>query len=255
MAKELKSTVDRPFFFFFPSLDQTNVIFRKLMKGEDFLILVIGEQGSGKTTFLERYIAASSAGWIPCRITMDSFQSKQLEHQSRHLMTGESDAYLAKKNGSKVLMIDDAQLLGLDAVLHLLCLDRSAREGDSKDRMDKIVLFCEPNLLEYLPQVKRLLPAQSSIKKIYLPTLTENQTNDFLTQWIQKAFDGHGGPVILERRQRKTIYRLSAGKPGQILEEAKQILMKNQQSSIRAFFAALVAGWRQRRRHGEIVIF
>lgn len=252
MAKDPKQVVYHPFFFSFPSLDQTNFVFRKLIKGDDFLILVIGEQGSGKTTFLERFIAATKDAWTPCRIKISSFQKKRREMGPQHSIAGESNAYITKKKHPQVLMVDDAQLLGMDAILGLLHSEKFAEDGRS---LDKIVLFCEPNFTETLSQLKPLLPNQSGIKKLFLPMLTEKETTSFLFKWIEETFDSEAEPVNLERRQIKTIYRLSTGKPGQILEGAKQLLRKNHHRTLRSSLTALVAAWRQRKRHADVLIF
>ncbi len=240
-----------PFFFSFPSLDQTDVVFRKLIEGKDFIILVIGEYGSGKTTLLKRYISASPDFWSPCRIHVRALESK-LRHGGwlHHPVIGSGNAHVTKGGQSQMVMIDDAHRLVPEAIRSLLCPDRSGGEGH---RLEKIILFCEPEFLDTLSRIKPSLPDRSGINKLYMPMLTENQTADFLSQWLENNTDLASCKSPVRSRQIKTIYRLSAGIPGKILEEARQMLVRNQCRTLRTFYNKLTTTWRLRRQHADIL--
>ncbi|MFZ5571889.1 MAG: ATP-binding protein [Thermodesulfobacteriota bacterium] len=251
MARESSQSAHHPFFFSFPSLEQTDFVFRELMDGDDFLILVIGEQGSGKTSLLKRYVAASPELWRPCRIHIRSMENKSRpEGWRHHPVIAQGDAYITKGGRARMVMIDDAHRLVPEAVQSLLLADGSPA---GKRRLEKIILFCEPQLLDTLSRIKPSLPDRSGINKLYMPMLTENQTADFLAEWALTGLELQSCKAPVRNRQIKTIYRLSTGLPGKILEEARRMLVKNQCWEARTVFARLVESWRRRRKSAEIL--
>lgn len=59
---------DGRFYYAFEAFEQRLAILRRLIRGSDALILVVGDRGSGKTTLLQRILDTTDHPWKPCRV-------------------------------------------------------------------------------------------------------------------------------------------------------------------------------------------
>lgn len=233
------------FHFSFPSLEQTDFIFRRLITGTDYLILVIGEQGSGKTRFLKRFIANNAAeAWSPCRIKTHR-PKKGSRRLSLERASGTEGAYISMDTSAPpILLLDDAHRLA-PPELHDLLL--SGKPSVSDDGLRHVVLFCEPDFLSRIGWLRSSMPEISGINKLYMPKLTESQMFEFIKKWIETEGAAQVMMPLLKSRQLQTIYRLSAGIPGNVLEAVRQIFWKTGRGTPRSIFSTLKNFWRNQR--------
>lgn len=222
------------FFYGCPPLLQNLSIIKKLIQGRDSLILVVGERGSGKTTMLNQFLATSNESWRACHIRIrnrtDGGRQTDLKHLDGRL------AYMLKNDRLPVIILDDAHELNT-AELHFL-FQFAGLSGDAR-KIKQMVLFCEPQIKTTLARILRGIP-RISINRLYMPSLTEEQTTAYILHRLEAA--GFKGKNPFTVSHVRAINKSSKGLPGLINEDIRMLLMdkfskKNHES--RLFFSGL----------------
>ena len=135
------SHIDNTFYYAYPSFAQRLQMLTHLIKGSDFLVLVIGEQDSGKTTLLNQFLASTDNKWRGCKIRAysktKSNNAPLFENLDNH------PAFILSDENLPIVMLDDAHKL---TDIELQFLLQEALAPGSMDKLKRLVLFCEPSI-------------------------------------------------------------------------------------------------------------
>lgn len=133
---------DPAYYYSFTSFEQRLHILQRLVQSQDFLILVIGKAGSGKTVLLNRFLESTDENWRTCRIrtrlTAPSAHRPSLDNLNQH------PAYILQENQIPIIMFDDAHRLNGTELKYLL---QDALTPGSHRKLKRLVLFSQPQIL------------------------------------------------------------------------------------------------------------
>ena len=209
---------DRQFYFEFEAHEQRLGLLRGLMASQDVLILVLGERGIGKTTFLNRYLDTSRVTWQICRIRTKALDRRKSPPANKYF---KDPAYILQDNTHRTVMIDDAHLLE-PAILKCLLKKLSAVEQPGK--ANRLVLFGESQLIANLTQLNKALDDDIAVSRIFIPVLTQAETSAYLRHRLSIA--EYSNSRLFSRRAVKRLHRSTGGIPGQINAAANDLLRK-----------------------------
>lgn len=225
------SRPDPAYYYSFTSFEQRLHILQRLVQGQDFLILVIGEAGSGKTVLLNRFLESTDENWRTCRIrtrlTAPSARRPSLDNLNQH------PAYILQKNQIPIVMFDDAHRLNGTELKYLL---QDALAPGSRRKLKRLVLFCEPQILATMEDISKAISSETAINKIFMPAITRAETAAYL--WHRLSTAGFRGKNPFNSESVKKIHRASGGLPGRINEEAHKHLQATN-SSNRSIFSLI----------------
>jgi type II secretory pathway predicted ATPase ExeA len=225
------SRPDTAYYYSFTSFEQRLHILQRLVQGQDFLILVIGKAGSGKTVLLSRFLESTDENWRTCRIrthlTAPSAHGPSLDNLNQH------PAYILQENQIPIVMFDDAHRLNGTELKYLL---QDALTPDSRRKLKRLVLFCEPQILATMEDISKAIGSHTAINKIFMPAITRAETAAYL--WHRLSTAGFRGKNPFDFETVKKIHGSSGGLPGRINEEANKHLQGTSSSnkSIYSFF-------------------
>ena len=203
----------RQTYFSFDALEQRLGLLRGLMNSRDNIILVIGEQGIGKTTFLSQFLQTSHLQWKSCRLQIGGETSIDSIH------TG--CVYVLHNKPHQNILIDDAHLLKPATLKSLLIkFVRNANEG----RVNRLILFGDPSINSSLSDCLPSLSDNTAVSQIHLPAMNQAETSQYLLHLASIA--GISPSRRLNRRVVNRIYRSTGGVPGLIYKEAEAWLQK-----------------------------
>lgn len=208
------------FFFTSPLTSQRLSVLHRLVNSRSPIIVIIGEQGSGKTTLMNRLIYDGRNIWSVCRIRLKHKHNgtkSQCQNLNNRLV------FLTQKEGPPSVIIDDAHQLSRQ---ELQLLIQSSFSGDtaSPGKFRNIMLFAQPRIRTRLADMAAWLPPNSVIEKIYMTPLTVGQTASYLQHRVKMA--GLGDTDLFTVYQIRMIHRQSGGLPGWINEEASRLLQR-----------------------------
>ncbi|MCP3926776.1 MAG: hypothetical protein GY714_29805 [Desulfobacterales bacterium] len=193
----------------------------RLVKSDDFLILVIGEEGAGKTTLLNHFLSKASEKWRSCKISATPASEKtEFENLNGH------PAFILQNEELPVIMLDNAHKLSTDELQFLIEL--AGKSGHSS-KLKRVVLFCEPKIQVKLSDLSSKVSDENTINKIYIPQLTNGDTKEYLEQRLNVA--GYKGQFPFSANDLGKISK-QGGIPGKINEEAAIILEKKADRNI-----------------------
>jgi len=188
-------------------------------------IQITGEIGSGKTTLIKcllhnlsrqvkvAYILHSKGTFLQLlRMILDDLEVVPIEHKlSKEALLGRFRDYLveqARRHNSVVIIIDEAQNLGLDALEELRMLSNFETE---KAKLLQICLVGQPELRELLrrPDLEQL--RQRVTVRFHLYPLNEKETRSYIRHRLRVA--GSDGRVRFTAAACRLIHRYSRGLP------------------------------------------
>jgi DamX protein len=207
-----------PFYFSIETVEQRLRLLKRLMAGQDALIMVIGEWGSGKTTLMKRLIDTVT---IPCR--QGRFR-QPIENQTRPpvpTLLRTHPVFILKNNAQSTIILDDAHALGPEELAYLL---RKISPPCGVRIANRMVLFGEPSLNTNLSALIQDLPDTTAVSSIYLPVMTPDETAAYLRQRLSAA--GFTDNTLFDGRMARKLHRAGGGLPGRINEEADRWLHK-----------------------------
>ena len=218
-------------YYSFTAFEQRLHILQRLVQGQDFLILVIGKVGSGKTVLLNRFLESTDENWRTCRIR--THLSDPTAHRPYLDNTNLHPAYILQENQIPIVLIDDAHRLNKTELKYLL---QDALTPGGQRKLKRLILFCEPQILPTMDDISKALNSETAINKIYMSAVSRAETADYL--WHRLSTAGFRGKNPFNSETVKKIHRASGGLPGRINEEAHKHLQKTNTSkrSITSFF-------------------
>jgi len=204
------------------------------------VLLIQGEKGSGKSTFLDRLRERAQPNWVVCRINGGpGFDKSMLYHALFRVFTsgipleGENHpdeslallmrelAALRHEHRIPVLIIDDADHLpdgALETLEELLIMD-----GGNEDLLS-IILSTEPGFEARLVE-SSLQTFKNRISHVFdLPAFSEQDTSEYIHLRLSAAGIEEGNPFTPSALH--LIHTSSHGIPGRINSLAQQILAK-----------------------------
>jgi type II secretory pathway predicted ATPase ExeA len=189
---------------------------KSLIKGNDLLSLVIGERGSGKTTLLQQLLGSTNTEWRYCKIL---FHSKKDINKVKALGNlHERMGMLLRVGRPPILIIDDAHEININGLCYLL--GHTLISGHAR-KFRSLMLFCEPPGKGFVEELSECIPIQSVVNKLYIKPLSENQTAQYLHQFVE--YSDLPGKRRFSSSQIKKIFHASHGIPGRINQEAQRL--------------------------------
>jgi hypothetical protein len=204
--------------FFFPSAlnSQRLALLKNMVSRSRRVVVVIGEQGSGKTTMLRRLIVAADRSWQPVRLRL-----KSLREDIGSGMGPCRPVWITRDTHPPAVIVDDAHHLN---PLELKVLLESVSKPQGHSKVSSIILFAEPEMRARLDEMASWLPAKVVIDKFYMTPFTEKQTDDYLRHRFRIA--GFLPRHPFTPTQIRTIFQVSRGLPGWINREAFMLLKR-----------------------------
>ena len=200
---------DQRFFFSFTALEQALSVMRRLIQGKESVTLVIGERGSGKTTFLNAYLQTANENWQRCKVKskiIGAGRKKTVAKVGRRKL-----AYVCRETDIPTIIIDDAHQM---TRAELKSLFRDAYQPRTGSRSKRLVLFGEPAINAIVTDIAETEGGHFSINRIHLPRLSKDETASYLHHRL-KAAGYHGKPLFSSAAVRQ-IFRDSGGIPLEI---------------------------------------
>ncbi len=216
--------IDKESFYHFQALKQRLIILNRLFTGNSRLIIVIGELGSGKTLFLNQFLACNEKNWQKCRINATDPLNKNSNNSIGQMQ--QHPAYINNQNELPVIMMDNAHNLNFEELLFLVKM--VGAEGFTRC-LKQLIFFCEPKILQLLSSLEDEIPEDGAIEKIYMPSLSQNETEEYIQRRICST--GFTGPTPLTAVDISRIFEASGGIPGEINKYAAGLLGKKLQKS------------------------
>lgn len=232
------SAVEDEMYYADPVRQQRLDILLHLTQNTSELLVVIGEEGMGKTTFLNQFLHSAADHWKLCYIESHKMMSE--EQFLERVYLGFNIAHASINKGTMlsnlrkrlekmleeaipvILVIDNAHLFSTKVLA--LILDIASIKNTKSGSSVRVILASEP-------QIKILLaePALDElhsliVRKIDLPPLDETHTGNYLHHRLTQA--GMMVEQFLTKPTITKIFRKSEGVPRRINEEADRLLFE-----------------------------
>jgi type II secretory pathway predicted ATPase ExeA len=212
---------DLTFYYEYETLKNCYAVLNRLVQGDEVIILVVGEAGSGKTSLLKRFLTASIAGWKTGRIRIQP-EARTDPDPSAPFNQNEIDsypAYFLQNIKGSIIILDDAHEL---SARHLTYILKNTQLSGGSGNNKRFILFGEPQLAEAVAELTASLSNETAISKVFIPPMTREQTVGYLNYRLAVA--GSAGKGLFRASVVKKIHRLSGGLPGRINTMADQQL-------------------------------
>lgn len=203
--------------------------------GEEIL-LVSGEQGSGKSSLLQQFVKQAHSSWKMCvikasptiilgQLLRQISQCFDLRHEAQIIqekiqeLQGNLSDFLTVEPGPVVLLVDDAHLLSAECLSNVLEL-ANIRDAGSKKQL-RIVLLAEPGFKTKLLEPE-VAPARfSKMRKLEIPALSRFHSDALLNYRLRAA--GFTDKVASEKILAR-IYKDAEGNPGKLCQAMHEYL-------------------------------
>lgn len=178
------------------------------MAGQDALVLVIGEWGSGKTSLMKRFLDTAPIPYVQGR-----FRGPIEDHSSRPVPTllRNHPVFILRNKAQSTVILDDAQALGLEEIAFLLQIISPPNGVRTVKRM---VLFGEPSINTEFSALGKALPDATAVSRIYLPAMTPDETAAYLRQRLCAI--GFTDNTLCDGRIARELHRIGSGLPGRV---------------------------------------
>ena len=193
-------------------------VLKHLIQGRDFLILVIGEQGTGKTTMLNQFLYSARGDWRSCRIRAQSTEKTGGLSSLKNL--NEHPAFILPDDKLPIVMFDDAHELNKVELQYLL---KDALAPGGVRKLKRLVLFCEPSINATMASLSAPFTKETVVNKVYMSPANKKETYEYLMHRLKIA--GYKGKNPFKSSDVETIYKASGGIPGNINKEAHKFLI------------------------------
>jgi len=202
----------------FLNFSQFFSIFLNSIGGKDFLILVIGEYQSGKTSFLSKFTSQIEFDVKPCRLKIK--KSDDPASNDNYY-----PAFLYKTEHNQVIILDDAHNLNRHELSIIL---KNAWNNNTKTK--QVVLFCEPQINTTISSLLKEMPKKASVNKLYMPSLDKEQTESYIKHYLGVV--NFPGSFPLSKKIISNIHKNTKGLPGKINQEAYKYFSDRNSSAL-----------------------
>lgn len=234
-TQDSNSTQDEFFLLDTERAQRLNMLYH-MSQNSELLLVVTGIKGSGKTSLLHRFIEMRTENWRQCVVnanTMTNPDQLLIEIAEgfglpQDSVTFGSGLEMLQKRLTEmklselmpILIIDDAHELPTASLAILLKLSELS---DNNERLLRIVLFAEPDIMEMFdaPELKEV--RHRITHTLTMPSLTEQQSIDYIQYRLSVA--GLQGDNPFSQGQMKRIHRQANGVPGLINKFAQEMLL------------------------------
>ncbi len=232
------AAVENDMYYVEPARKQRLDILLHLTQYTNELLVVTGEQGIGKTMFLQQFINSASEHWKICKVEGHKMMSEEQFLQRVYVGFGITHASIQKNtmlaNLKKrldsqlqlalpvILLVDDAHLFSTK-VLSLILEFASIRNVTSGTSV-RVILFSEPQIKIILAQPELDEKHRLIVRKIDLPPFDEIETGNYLHHRLSLA--GMETEQFLTQQTIRKIHKQSDGVPARINEAADKLLFE-----------------------------
>jgi len=215
------------------------------LQTSDLLLIIEGEYGSGKTTFFRQLMQDEFPGvfLMPLQAEATDTLTQIQQKMSIHLKEQGEANYLDDNlknlqvfDQTPVLMIDDAHVLS-DTTLQEIIRYRQQLLSE-KELAIKILLFANRGMATTIEKITDLQHNQLFVQG--MPPLSGEQIQSFISHRL--AIAGAQQPPLIDEKLIQAIYRKSAGRPLQVMQQATSVLEKLSKKSKHSISLGLSAG-------------
>jgi general secretion pathway protein A len=219
-------TPDAQCYFHTPALERELGEVMHCVASRKGFVLVTGEVGTGKSTFLRRLLDTLEADDVKASLVFNTFLQgsallaavlRDFGVEPKEDIGADIDALnrflLRQWNLGKtcVLVIDDAQNLGIES-LELLRLLSNLESGQEK--LLQVVLCGQPELLDVLARDEIRQLTTRIVRHVRLQSLDAAETARYVD--FRLSMSGAGGRIVLDAAARRVLFEDSQGNPRRI---------------------------------------
>ncbi|MDH5447236.1 MAG: SPOR domain-containing protein [Gammaproteobacteria bacterium] len=225
------AVVDDRFYFSTPEASQRMNLLVHMTQYSDMVLMVLGDEGMGKTSLLQNYVKSAHSNWHICRINANTMMDKDqllfriaedfglesLPANSAELqeMLYDKMIQLHQNDVLPVIIVDDAHELSVDAISQLFIM-AEIKAGDVT--MVHIVLFAE-SLIEKTINASNVRKIRERIGHTFeLEPFDDIETADYIQSRLTLA--GLEGENPFSPKVIHQIHKQSHGNPARINELA-----------------------------------
>ena len=201
-------------FYHYPALKQRHSLLLRLFAGGSRLVFIIGDPGSGKTLFLNQFLANDEQNWKKCRVHPDATVGKRGN-------VPEYPAFINNNSEMPSILMDDAHKL---SAAELIFFIRMLGGDGQPRRLRQILFFGESSILQLIMQLENEIPNDATMEKIYMPSLSQKETNEYISRRL--CATGYTGSMPFAQPDINRIFQHSGGNPGNINSYASIALGK-----------------------------
>lgn len=230
------SDIEDDMFYADPVRQQRLNVLLHLTQNTNELLVLIGEEGMGKTTFVDQFRKNAAEHWRLCFIEGHKMMTEEqflqlvykgfnIAHASTHKGTMLSNLrkrleIMLEEAIPVILVIDDAQLFSTK-VLALIIEIASVRNTKTGGSV-RVIMAAEPQIKILLAEPELDDTHDLIIRKIDLPPLDESHTGDYLHHRLTQA--GMKVEQFLTKATIHKIFKSSEGVPKKINDAADKLL-------------------------------
>lgn len=228
-------------YFATPELTQRLNLILHLLRNSDQLLMIMADQGHGKTLFLQQVIAQARDNWKLITLTGSPTITAEalfsalnrafhLEDEDQPMQaraeTLRTVIAAARYNEElPILLVDDAHMLPLETLSWLMHLGMS---GEPHTRL-RLLIGCEPQITSLFATPEFEILRNSLIHTLDLPPFTEAQTQQFIQAQLRAA--GYASPGLFDDDALRRLYQQSEGVPEAVNRLARERLTQHRRET------------------------
>jgi DamX protein len=213
-------------FYATPELTQRINLIQYLLQNSEQLLLVLADEGRGKTTLLNQIVSNANDHWkifTPASnpaltetaliSTLLSAFNVRPEGKTPTALRDTLRSHIAatRYNGQlPILLVDDAHMLPLETLSFLV---RLVMTGEPQTRM-RVLLFCEPQITSVFAAPEFEIMRNTLIHTLDVPVFNEKQVRGY-SQFCSSQ-EGYGVTTPFSDSQIRQLFRESEGVPGHL---------------------------------------